>query len=182
MTDPRTPAFEASPAATRPASLSVSGVLRWPGAESPCAFGRSGLIAASAKREGDGATPIGAWAMREVFYRPDRLARPQCVLPVTALTPEMGWCDDPSHEFYNRRVALPFPASHEKLWRTDGLYDLIIPLGYNDAPAVTGLGSAIFLHCASPTLSPTEGCVAIPLPALLSLIATIRSGDALTVG
>ena len=181
MTPPRTPAFEASLAATRPSTPAVAGVLRWPGGESTCAFGRSGLIAAAAKREGDGATPIGAWVLRELFYRPDRLARPQCVLPVTAITPDMGWCDDPAHPLYNQRVPLPFAASHERLWREDGLYDLILPLGYNDAPVVSGLGSAIFLHCAAPSLTPTEGCVALPRDGLLSLIATIRPGDALQI-
>jgi L,D-peptidoglycan transpeptidase YkuD (ErfK/YbiS/YcfS/YnhG family) len=181
MTRPRTPPFEAGPAAAGPARLCTAGVLRWSGGESACAFGRRGLIEAAAKREGDGATPVGAWVMREVFYRPDRLARPRCILPVTALTLDMGWCDDPAHPFYNRRVPLPFAAGHETLWRADGLYDLILPLGYNDAPAVSGLGSAIFLHCAAPALTPTEGCLALPRDALLAVIAAIRPHDALRI-
>ena len=39
-----------------------------------CAIGRAGLT--TDKREGDGATPVGKFPMRELFYRGDRLDRP----------------------------------------------------------------------------------------------------------
>jgi L,D-peptidoglycan transpeptidase YkuD (ErfK/YbiS/YcfS/YnhG family) len=48
-----------------------------------------------------------------------------------------------------------------------------VPLGYNDAPPVPGLGSAIFLHVARPDFSPTEGCVALPRDNLLTLLAAL---------
>ncbi len=53
------------------------------------------------------------------------------------------------------------------LWRADHVYDLIVPLGYNDDPVVPGKGSAIFMHVAKPDYAPTEGCVALALPDLL---------------
>ena len=133
-----------------------------------CALGRSGVRAD--KREGDGATPAGTFPLRELWYRPDRVARPPTALDCHALDPDRGWCDDPRDVGYNRLVWAPYPARHERLWREDGLYDLIVPLGYNDAPAVPGLGSAIFLHAAAPDYAPTEGCVAVAREDLLTIL------------
>ncbi len=124
-----------------------------------CAFGRSGLT--ENKHEGDGATPLGTWPLRQLYYRPDRPAPPATRLPVLALQQDDGWCDDPAHPDYNRQVQLPFAASHERLWRDDGLYDLMVPMGYNDQPTVAGKGSAIFFHLARENYQPTEGCVTI---------------------
>ena len=57
------------------------------------------------------------------------------------------------------------------MWREDGLYDLVVELGYNDDPVVPGKGSAIFLHIARPDYAPTEGCVALAEPDLRRLLA-----------
>jgi len=133
------------------------------------ALGRGGV--ATEKREGDHKTPAGSFAMRQVLYRPDRFAQPASRLPIRALSPTDGWCDAPDDPRYNQLVMLPYAASHESLWRSDEIYDLIVPLGYNDDPAVPGLGSAIFLHVARPDWSGTEGCVALARTDLLMLIA-----------
>jgi L,D-peptidoglycan transpeptidase YkuD (ErfK/YbiS/YcfS/YnhG family) len=145
------------------------GFLSWPRGRVRAALGKSGLSAA--KREGDGATPIGNFPLRCLWYRPDRLSRPTTALPIFEITGDSGWSDDPADPRYNQAVTLPHAAGHERLWRDDGLYDLIVPLGYNDDPPVAGLGSAIFLHCARPDFGPTEGCVAIERQALLTLLA-----------
>ena len=147
----------------------ADGFLSWPGGRVRAALGKGGL--SHTKREGDGATPIGIFSLRALLYRPDRLARPQTGLPISAIEPGSGWSDDPADPLYNRPVRLPHPYSHEHLWRLDGLYDLIVPLGYNDNPPVSGLGSAIFLHCARPDYGPTEGCVAVARDDLLTLLA-----------
>ena len=136
-----------------------------------CALGKGGVRAD--KREGDGATPIGRFALRQLFYRPDKLSAPDCKLTRAAISPEDGWCDDPAHPDYNRLVRLPHPARCETMWRDDGCYDLVVPLGYNDDPPVAGLGSAIFLHVARPGYSPTEGCVALAYDDLLTLLAAL---------
>jgi L,D-peptidoglycan transpeptidase YkuD (ErfK/YbiS/YcfS/YnhG family) len=72
-----------------------------------------------------------------------------------------GWCDAPGHRSYNRPVPLPFAVGHERLWRDDALYDVVIEIGWNDNPAIRGRGSAIFMHLARPGHTPTEGCVAL---------------------
>ena len=158
-----------------------SGRLSWPGGEARCALGRSGVTPAAAKTEGDGASPLGIWPMRQVFWRPDRLPRPETALPAEPLIPEAGWCDDPASPLYNLPVLIPFPMSHERLWRDDNVYDLIVVLGYNDAPVIPGKGSAIFLHLARPEHSPTEGCVACAPEDLLALLKTAGPGDALEI-
>ena len=136
-----------------------------------CALGRSG--ASTRKREGDGASPRGTYAVREIYYRGDKLLRPQAALPLRRLRANDGWCDAVGDRNYNRHVQHPYPASAEKMWRDDGLYDLVLVLGYNDRPRVQGRGSAIFMHVARPGYRPTEGCVALRRPDLEKLLAVI---------
>jgi L,D-peptidoglycan transpeptidase YkuD (ErfK/YbiS/YcfS/YnhG family) len=135
----------------------------------PCALGRSGR--SFSKREGDGATPSGRWQLMRVFYRADRLARPRTMLPVRALRPDDGWCDAIGDRNYNRMVRHPYPVSAERLWRPDGLYDVVVVLNHNARPRVQGAGSAIFMHLARPGYRPTEGCVALSRRHLLMLLA-----------
>lgn len=161
------------------AGPSVTGMLSWPKGEARCALGRGGVSAA--KREGDGATPVGVMALRYLFYRADREAQPFTRLPIRAIEPEDGWCDDPESSEYNRHVRQPFAARHETLWRDDRLYDLLIVLGWNDAPPVPARGSAIFLHLAGENYAPTEGCIALARRDLLRLLADCGPGDRLTV-
>jgi L,D-peptidoglycan transpeptidase YkuD (ErfK/YbiS/YcfS/YnhG family) len=158
-----------------------TGQLRWRGHEVRCALGKTGVTPADSKREGDGASPLGVWPMRQVLWRPDRIAAPATRLPTVELIREAGWCDDPTDPFYNRPVLTPYSASHEALWREDHVYDLIVPLGYNDDLVVPGKGSAIFLHVARPDYSPTEGCVACARDDLLTLLADAQPGDALAI-
>lgn len=146
------------------------------------AIGRSGVVAAELKREGDGATPLGAWPVRRALWRADRLARPETALVMDPIGPDDGWCDDPADPAYNRPVRLPWPGRHEVMTREDGLYDIVVVLGHNDDPPVPGLGSAIFLHCASPDYKPTEGCIAIARDDLVALLKELKAGDVVEVG
>ena len=88
---------------------------------------------------------------------------------------------DVAHRFENRPVRLPYPGRHERLWREDALYDLIVVLGHNDDPVVPGHGSAIFLHIARPDYAPTEGCVALAAADLLLVLAEAAPGDRIVV-
>ncbi|GAB5388745.1 MAG: hypothetical protein Alpg2KO_17130 [Alphaproteobacteria bacterium] len=136
----------------------------------------------SDKREGDGATPVGSFALRRVFYRPDKWGPlPDCALPLIEITQKMGWCDDPKSPDYNRLITLPHTAGHEQMWRSDGLYDLVIELGYNDDPPSPGKGSAIFMHCAAPDWRGTEGCIVIERSQLLALLPQLTPESLLTV-
>jgi L,D-peptidoglycan transpeptidase YkuD (ErfK/YbiS/YcfS/YnhG family) len=144
-----------------------------------CAIGRGGIR--QDKREGDRATPGGALRLLGGFFRPDRVLRKACVSPMRPAGPRDGWCDDPESALYNRRVVVPCRASHEKLWRADRLYDLVIILDYNIHPRRKNRGSAIFLHCARPDFAPTGGCIALRLDDLLRLLPRLARKAVLTI-
>ena len=144
-----------------------------------CALGKGGLTAN--KREGDGATPIGRFTVRDLLFRRDRIVAPTTGLASRSINVDAGWSDDPADPAYNREIRRPHRFSHEALYREDGLYDLIVPLGYNDEPPVSGLGSAIFLHVARNDYGPTEGCVAVDRTDLINIIYYLMIGDALVI-
>lgn len=153
----------------------TAGVLIWTdrygvARRAPCVLGRAGVVAATNKREGDGATPSGAWPLRRVHWREDRLKKIETALPVRAIQPQDGWCDEAKNPAYNTLVSLPFKGRFEVMWRNDGLYDVVVELGYNDAPPIPNKGSAIFMHVMAPDKKPTEGCVALLLDDLLDLL------------
>jgi L,D-peptidoglycan transpeptidase YkuD (ErfK/YbiS/YcfS/YnhG family) len=157
-----------------------NGRLRWSQGNAAAVVGRSGVRVD--KREGDGATPAGTYPLLVVLYRPDRIAQPASHLPVRALAPDDGWVDDPADANYNRLVMLPYPASAERLWREDNLYDALVVIGYNTDPIIPGAGSAIFLHVAAPDFAPTAGCVAVAKDVLLGLLPLLGPGSRITIG
>jgi L,D-peptidoglycan transpeptidase YkuD (ErfK/YbiS/YcfS/YnhG family) len=142
------------------------GAKRW-----RCALGAGGVR--EDKVEGDAATPAGRYPLRHIYFRNDRLVLPKVRLPVRPINEHDGWCDDPRSPAYNRLVHIPNEWSHERMWREDGLYDLIVVVGYNDDPPEGEWGSAIFLHIARDDYSPTQGCVAFKRADLLELVALI---------
>ena len=152
---------------------SIQGVLKFKGHSYDCMVGKNGI--ASPKFEGDGCTPAGRFHMREVRYRPDRLATPPATgLPLFKASAADGWCDDPEDLAYNRIVHLPYQSDAETMWRDDHLYDVLGVIGYNDAPVVPGAGSAIFLHVMRPPTDDhqyTTGCVSMKLEDVLAVLA-----------
>ena len=135
-----------------------------------CAVGRSGIR--PDKTEGDGASPAGCFALSRVIYRQDRLNKPNTVLPLEKIEPSDGWCDAPGDPAYNSPVTLPYPASCERLFREDKLYDIIVVTGHNTNPVVPHSGSAVFIHVAGgPEYPPTKGCIAFALEDLLDILA-----------
>ena len=156
-----------------------AGRLSWPGGAAPAACGRGGVR--RNKREGDGASPAGSFALSHGFYRSDRIAVPPTRLPMAALQPNDAWVDDPADPRYNRLVSLPYPAHHEEMWRADGLYDLVVVIGYNTDPPFPGRGSAIFLHVARPDFAATEGCITVARDVLVGLLKVIGPGSMITI-
>ena len=156
-----------------------SGRLHWSQGSAAAAVGRAGVKAE--KRDGDGATPAGTYPLVSILYRPDRIAAPLSRLPVKPLAPSDGWVDEPADANYNRSVSLPYPASAERMWREDDLYDALVVIGYNMEPVVPGAGSAIFLHIATPDFAPTAGCVAVEREILLGLLPLLGSGSRIAI-
>jgi len=143
----------------------------------PCSVGRGGLT--DAKREGDGATPLGEHRIVGLLYRPDRVARPagwaQPILPGDL------WCDASGHADYNQFVRAPFAPSHEAMRRADPLYDIVLITDWNWPHAQAGLGSAIFLHQWRRPGFPTAGCIAMARRDLIWLAGAIEPGEVLDI-
>ncbi|MDD9717186.1 L,D-transpeptidase family protein [Dinoroseobacter sp. PD6] len=144
--------------------------LRFAGRVLPCTIGRGGVT--GRKREGDGATPRGVHRLVGMLYRPDRMARPaDWALPIR---PRDGWSDDVRDPDYNLMVTRPHGFGHERLWRADPLYDLVILTDWNWPSARRGAGSAIFIHQWRGPGRATEGCVALSRADLRWLAPRIR--------
>lgn len=143
------------------------------------AIGRAGIT--SRKREGDGATPIAAMRLIGGYVRADRITPPVTALPLRFTPKNLLWCDAPRHALYNRPVAAPFGPSHEKMRREDGLYDVCLVMDWNLRSRKRYGGSAIFFHLAKPGYPPTEGCVAVSLPAMRRLLRFMRRGTVVRV-
>lgn len=177
---------------SRPAALTWLRVHPLPGAPTrgrlvagaaviPCALGRSGIRAV--KREGDGASPRGAFRLRGGYFRPDRFGvRPASPLPLRAIRPDDGWCDAKTDRRYNCPIRLPSPTSAESMWREDGLYDLVLDLDHNRGPIRPGAGSAIFMHIAREGFKPTEGCVALRPADLRRLLRRLGPKTRIVIG
>lgn len=152
---------------------------RFRGRTMPCAIGRGGI--ARTKREGDGATPAGVHGFIGLLYRPDRLAAR--ALPVWArpIRPRDGWSDDPRDPDYNLIVRRPHPWRHERLWRADPLYDLLLLTDWNWPRARRGAGSAIFVHSWRAPRHPTAGCIAFARRDLLWIVRRLTPQSRLVI-
>lgn len=152
---------------------------RFMGRRMPCTLGRGGIVAAAAKREGDGATPRGVLRIVGMLYRADRMARPaDWARPIG---PRDLWSDDPQDPDYNQMVRAPHPYSHEHLRRPDPLYDLVLITDWNWPDAVPGRGSAIFLHRWRRPGAPSAGCIAFAAPDLAWIAQGLMPGSRVIV-
>jgi L,D-peptidoglycan transpeptidase YkuD (ErfK/YbiS/YcfS/YnhG family) len=132
------------------------------------------------KREGDGTTPAGCFALRQILYRSDRIPMPQSLLPRRPITPADGWCEASADRNYNRPVKLPYAASRESLARGDALYDIIVILSHNERPRIRGAGSAIFFHLTGS--APTAGCIAVSLKDMRKILALCGPRTRMAIG
>lgn len=123
----------------------------------PCSHGRGGIT--GSKREGDGATPVGAFRLLWLYWRADRRVSPVAEMPVEPLGPRQGWSETPEDPAYNRPILHPHPFPADRMARGDGLYDICVVTDQN-ADCVPGDGSAIFVHFWRKPRNPTAGCVA----------------------
>ena len=143
----------------------------------PCVIGKNGV--SNLKREGDGKTPIGGHAIVGMLYRPDRITRPRkWALPIR---PHDIWSDDVKDPNYNLMGTLSSSFRHERLFRPDHLYDLVIITNWNWPYAVKGRGSAIFIHSWRQKVYPTQGCIALSKENLLKVARFIDFGSQLIV-
>jgi L,D-peptidoglycan transpeptidase YkuD (ErfK/YbiS/YcfS/YnhG family) len=149
-----------------------SGYLKYKRLKFRCALGKAGI----SKKiiEGDNITPKGIFKIIKIYYRPDKIKKITTLIKTIKIKKNMGWCDDPRSRFYNKQIKLPSKLSHEKLYRSDNLYDLIAVLNYNTKPIIKNKGSAIFIHIAKKNFSKTKGCIAVKKEDLIYLLSKIK--------
>ena len=135
-----------------------------------CAIGKNGTKAN--KIEGDKSTPKGTFLLKEVYYRADRIKNLKTKLNLKKINPKMGWCDDPLSKKYNSLIKTKNNAHHEKMFRKDHKYDVVIVLDYNLKKPIPYKGSAIFIHLTKDYKS-TNGCISLSKKDLLILLRLI---------
>ena len=136
-----------------------------------CSAGKNGKT--TKKIEGDNKTPKGSYALGPLYYRKDRLPKPLTKLKVIEIKKNFGWCDDIKSKFYNRPIKIDNKIRHEKLYRKDKKYDLLIPIKYNSIKPKKNKGSAIFLHLTN-NYKKTQGCIAISKKDMMILLKLIN--------
>ena len=136
-----------------------------------CSIGKNGKT--SKKNEGDNKTPKGFYALGPLYYRKNRLPKLSTKLKKIEIMKNFGWCDDVKSKFYNKPIKTNINVRHEKLYRNDKKYDLLIPIEYNSKKTKKNKGSAIFLHLTS-NYKKTQGCVAIKEKDMLILLNLIN--------
>jgi L,D-peptidoglycan transpeptidase YkuD (ErfK/YbiS/YcfS/YnhG family) len=149
-----------------------TGYLKYKNFKFRCALGKGGIK--KKVKEGDNITPKGIFKIIKIYYRPDKINKIISSIKKIKIKKNMGWCDDPSSSYYNKQVKLPSKYNHERLYRKDNLYDLILVLNYNTNPIIKNKGSAIFLHIAKKKYQPTKGCVALKKQDLIQLTSIIK--------
>tara|TARA_B100002019_G_scaffold62066_1_gene53188 strand:- start:25 stop:519 length:495 start_codon:yes stop_codon:yes gene_type:complete len=124
-----------------------------------CVIGKNGI--SNNKVEGDKKTPKGIFDIENLYYRKDKINKIQTKLRSIPISKSMGWCDDVKNKkYYNKLIKIGNKIKHEKLFRNDRKYDLLIPIKYNYKKRILGKGSCIFLHLTN-NYKPTAGCIAI---------------------
>jgi L,D-peptidoglycan transpeptidase YkuD (ErfK/YbiS/YcfS/YnhG family) len=152
--------------------INKSGYLKYRDLKFKCALGKSGI--GRKKIEGDNITPKGIFKIVKIYYRNDRIKKISSNLKLIKTTKRMGWCDDPNSKNYNKLIRLPEKYNHEKLYRKDNLYDLVLVLNYNMKPIIKNKGSAIFIHVSHKNYKKTAGCIALKKTHLIKLISKIK--------
>ena len=143
-----------------------------------CSIGKKGLK--KNKLEGDECTPIGTFSLGPVYYRNDRVDRPNTKLETLKINKQMGWCDDPNNVYYNKEVKLNKKVKAEKLYRKDKIYDIIIVINYNIQRTIRNKGSAIFIHVTN-NYKPTKGCIALSLNDIKILLKIIKKNSKIKI-
>ena len=137
-----------------------------------CVIGKKGLTVN--KKEGDKKTPCGLFGIDKLYFRKDRIKIIDTKIKSIPIKKNMGWCDDiKNSKRYNKLIKVSKKIKHEKMYRNDSIYDLIIPIKYNFLKPKLGKGSAIFLHITK-NYKPTAGCIAISKNDFLILLRLIN--------
>ena len=118
---------------------------------------------APVKKEGDGKSPAGIFAIRQAFGFSEKA--PYVKLPYITLTDRVECVDDGESQHYNRIIdsaAVPFRdwKTSEKMSAID-VYKTGFVIEHNAQAVVKGCGSCIFFHIWEASDKGTSGCTAM---------------------
>ena len=159
--------------------INKSGYLKYKNLRFKCALGKAGV--GKKMIEGDNITPKGTYKIIRIYCRKDRIKKITSKFKLVEIKKNMGWCDDPKSKKYNQLIKLPNEYNHEKLYRKDNVYDLILVLNYNTRPIIKNKGSAIFIHIAKKNYKKTAGCIALKKVHLIELLKKIKKKTRITI-
>jgi L,D-peptidoglycan transpeptidase YkuD (ErfK/YbiS/YcfS/YnhG family) len=143
-----------------------------------CSIGKNGFT--KKKIEGDKKTPKGIFSIGNLYYRKDRISKFETKLKTIQIKKKMGWCDDVNSKYYNKPINIKKNIKHEKLYRKDYKYDLLIPIKYNFNKPITGKGSCIFIHLTK-NYNSTAGCVALKEKDFLIMLKLIKKNSKIKI-
>tara|TARA_B100001057_G_scaffold496589_1_gene598453 strand:- start:2270 stop:2761 length:492 start_codon:yes stop_codon:yes gene_type:complete len=143
-----------------------------------CTIGKKGIT--SKKFEGDKKTPRGIFSLGPLFFRKDRINDPITKLKKIKIRKNMGWCDDIKSKKYNKLIKINNKIKHEKLFRKQNIYDLLVPINYNTSNPKRNKGSAIFLHITN-NHKKTMGCIALKKRDMFILIKVINKSTKIEI-
>ena len=144
-----------------------------------CCIGKKGST--YNKKEGDRKTPKGTFEIENLYFRKDRINKPQTLLKCVEIKDDMGWCDDTHFpKKYNKLITINKILKYEKLKRKDHKYDLFIPIKYNFKKPVNGQGSCIFIHLTK-DYKPTAGCIALKKKDFLIMLKLIKKNSKIKI-
>ena len=135
-----------------------------------CVIGKNGLN--KNKKEGDKSTPIGNFKLGPLYWRADKIEKPETNISCKKINKNMGWCNDIDSRFYNKEIKVNKKIKHEKLFRKDYKYNLFLVIKYNDRKIIKGKGSAIFIHLTK-NYKKTAGCIAVKEKDFLVMIKLV---------
>ena len=135
------------------------------------------------KREGDGKSPAGAFAVGAAYGYAEE--RPELSLSYTQATGVLRCVDDPKSAHYNAIVSAEETEvdwrSAEHMRRDDELYVLTVVVEHNTEDRTPHGGSCIFFHLWNGPDVGMSGCTAMSIDALEELAAWLQPGAAALV-
>ncbi len=143
-----------------------------------CTLGKKGST--SKKIEGDKKTPKGVYNLGPVYFRDDRISKIETKLKTIKIKKIMGWCDDVKSKYYNKIIKVNGKIKHEKLFRKNKNYDVLIPINYNSKIIKKNKGSAIFIHLTK-NYKKTLGCIALKKKDMLILLKLINKNTKIKI-
>ena len=144
-----------------------------------CCIGKKGI--SKNKIEGDLQTPVGKFKLGNLYWRADRVKKPETKLLCKKIKKNMGWCNDSNNAYYNKEIQINNNIKHEKIYRHDYKYDLFILIKYNYLKTKKNKGSAIFIHLTK-NYKATAGCIALLKKDFLILSKMLKKNSQIIIG